>query len=223
MEGINTKVAISSKIVDHLLKFGKEETFKEGAFVFNEGDPPDFVYIIIDGEADVLVKDAKGSMKIISRLEKGAIFGEMGLFLKNQRSASVRVTKDIDTVYFTSKEFINAISKLPAFNVNVLNVLVHRLYESNKKVANLNNYKSYVSVLLYIKSAADKNGEVVLNNTEVCNLINVLSGDLMKVLLNLEKDNIIGNLDVSDTENIKFTTQISDVDKYLKEVAFSEI
>lgn len=223
MEGINTNAAVSDRVINILLKLGKEKYFDKGTFVFNEGDESDYVYIILEGNADVLVTDKKGSMNIINTLAKGAVFGEMGIFLKKRRSASIRATSDIRAVSFTYKEFIETISKIPAFNVGVINILVHRLHESNKKLAELKNCKSFISVLVYLSTAEYGDTGINFSSSEVCDKIKVMPGDLMKILLSLEKENVIKDLDVDNPEKIKLKVVKNKIKEYLQDVASTAV
>ncbi len=59
------------------------------AGIIGAGDPTDLLYIVINGRLKVLMSDEKGREVILSILDPGEFFGEMGLLDDSPRSASV--------------------------------------------------------------------------------------------------------------------------------------
>ena len=61
-----------------------------GVVVCSEGEQADKVYIILDGKVMIYTTDELGKESEIATIEKGNMFGEMALFDKGIRSASVK-------------------------------------------------------------------------------------------------------------------------------------
>src|SRR5205085_7012575 len=59
------------------------EHFEPGQEVFRQGDLGDRIYAILDGEAEVVVRD-----QVIARLGAGELFGEMALLARTTRNAT---------------------------------------------------------------------------------------------------------------------------------------
>jgi CRP/FNR family cyclic AMP-dependent transcriptional regulator len=91
----------------------KEDFMKElsligkdkGEFIVKEGDPGDYMFIIIEGKVKVLLKRGKKEI-ILATLEKGNFFGEMSLFGGNPRSASVQALTDLKLLKITRKDIV---------------------------------------------------------------------------------------------------------------------
>ena len=68
----------------------KEEYYKDQETIISEGRRGDWLYIVLDGKVKVKKMTSKGLLTI-DTLEKGEIFGEVGLWLagKGVRTASV--------------------------------------------------------------------------------------------------------------------------------------
>jgi len=77
-----------------------EEKFKKGETVFRQGDAGNKLYIIKDGEVDVMV----GSRQI-DHLYQGNFFGERALMDEKPRMASVMASSATLSVYSLSKSF----------------------------------------------------------------------------------------------------------------------
>jgi CRP-like cAMP-binding protein len=192
---------ITEEIKIKLIKAGKTKIFQPNSFIFKENDTSDLIYIIIEGECEVLIKDKANSLKTIETLQEGDIFGEMGLFLGDKRSASVKTKTLVETAYFKDEEFLKAISKIPEFNFTVMNTLVERLNKSNKKIIELQNYKEINSVCIFLldETGINENDEIKFNALDISFKLNIHIGQLIKVLFILENEKIISNLNIKDS------------------------
>ena len=73
-----------------LLAFTSERmTFKAGDALFSQGEPGDSAYVIIDGEADVLVDTPKGPLTV-AKLKRNDIVGEIAILCDVPRTATVQ-------------------------------------------------------------------------------------------------------------------------------------
>jgi len=72
-----------------LLAFTSERlSFAPGQLLFNEGDVGDAAYVIIDGEADVLIDTSSGKTRVAT-LPRNAIVGEIAILCDVPRTATV--------------------------------------------------------------------------------------------------------------------------------------
>lgn len=76
-----------------------------GASVFEQGDQADFVYVIDEGEVDIVRVLADGGEELLQRLGPGQYFGELGPLTGFPRSASVRTVTDVTLTRCTPEEF----------------------------------------------------------------------------------------------------------------------
>lgn len=73
----------------------KMTTFAPGEVVFHQGDAPDRFYVVAKGEAEVIGLRPDGSEVLLSTLEPGEFFGEIGLLTEARRTASVRARTEM--------------------------------------------------------------------------------------------------------------------------------
>ena len=77
----------------------EERVYSPGELVFPEGASSDELYVILEGEVEILINpglvsvydETKPALKTISTLRRGESFGEVALVDQGLRSASVRV------------------------------------------------------------------------------------------------------------------------------------
>ena len=76
----------------------------DGAIIFNEGDPPDGMYVITDGKVRIF-RRANGHETTLALLKQGDFFGEMSLFDQKPRSATAAVVGEAELRFISAAEF----------------------------------------------------------------------------------------------------------------------
>jgi len=72
-----------------------EKRFPAGETVFRQGDFPDRLFLIGEGEVEVLREMPDGEQVPLARLGPGEFFGEMGILGNSPRSATVRAASEL--------------------------------------------------------------------------------------------------------------------------------
>src|SRR5712692_11951469 len=80
----------------------KEETFPAGSLVFKVGELGRKMYVLAEGEVQVLWKSRNGKLRPMFRLGPGECFGEMSLVELQPRSATVRAVRAARMYSFTN-------------------------------------------------------------------------------------------------------------------------
>jgi predicted RND superfamily exporter protein len=75
---------------------GKLQTIAAGQAAVRQGEMGEAMYVIINGRADVIIVGPDGQRRHVRRLERGDVFGEMGLVRQQQRSADVIAFDDLE-------------------------------------------------------------------------------------------------------------------------------
>jgi len=98
------------------------KTFSAGQIIFNEGQPGDVMYVIMDGTVDILV-----NAKLLNTLGPGEILGEMALVDAEPRSATAIAKTDCKLVPVDQKRFTFLVQQTPYFAVDVMRIMSERL------------------------------------------------------------------------------------------------
>jgi ATP:ADP antiporter, AAA family len=93
-----------------------------GEELFAEGDPGDCLYLVCDGEIDIVA----GGRKVAS-LGRGACLGEMALIGAAARSATARVAKDATLLRLWAEDFGQLLATEPEISLALLRTLAARL------------------------------------------------------------------------------------------------
>jgi len=85
---------LSRQQLDQLLSKVETITYQTGTVMIHQGDMADAFFIIVEGAAEVLKEQLTGETRLLSRLEAGDYFGEIGLLQGVRRTATVRAASD---------------------------------------------------------------------------------------------------------------------------------
>ena len=110
-----------------LLAFTSERlTFGAGNELFHQGDVGDTAYIIIDGEADVLVDTPTGELAV-AKLKQNDLVGEIAILINVPRTATVRADSELTTLAISKDQFFHMIREFPDMAVEIMRELALRL------------------------------------------------------------------------------------------------
>jgi len=124
---------------EYLADISQIKEYKVGDIIFYEAEPGNSLYVIIEGEVEILRKDAEGKLKPIAILKASDFFGEMSLIDKEMRSATARAKTDVKALILTS-ENLHSFAKIyrngfTMVVINIARVMSKRLRETNSKLA----------------------------------------------------------------------------------------
>ena len=106
--------------------------------VIHAGDLPDILYFIVDGSVEVMIDDEDGNEMVLSCLNKGQFFGEMGLFYEQPtRSAWVRTRTQCELAEMTYPRFRQIANESPGLLFELATQLATRLERTNRKLGDL--------------------------------------------------------------------------------------
>jgi CRP-like cAMP-binding protein len=96
--------------------------FAAGAEIFREGDLGDQMYVILEGQARILVHGVE-----VEEVGPGGLLGEMALIDAGPRSATAVAVTDCRLVAIGEKRFYFLVQQHPRFAIQVMRVMGGRL------------------------------------------------------------------------------------------------
>ncbi len=96
--------ALSDDVLEHLTKTLKTVRAAAGDAVFKEDDPAREMYVVLDGEIEVLKKSRRGRDMRVAILGPADCFGEMSIIDMQNRSATVRALAPSRLLRITSED-----------------------------------------------------------------------------------------------------------------------
>ena len=91
--------------VEEVIQACEVATFKRGEHIIHQGEESSDIAIILDGCADVFIKDQFGKMKVITQLVKGDLFGELVLINETKRTADIVAKEETNILIISYENF----------------------------------------------------------------------------------------------------------------------
>jgi CRP/FNR family transcriptional regulator, cyclic AMP receptor protein len=108
-----------------------EMKFKPGQVIIREGDVGDLFYVIIEGYAEVFLRDANGSDVILHMVGPGDFFGELSMLTNEPRTARVRALDHLTALALKRDDFFKFLQTHTSAAIDVLVELGGRLHKND--------------------------------------------------------------------------------------------
>jgi CRP-like cAMP-binding protein len=95
-----------SQPLRRLTDLGSTEHAEAGRVLFQEADRADKVYLILDGRVRIYGRDGNRNEIELATFGRGEFFGEMALFDRGVRSASVKALEPCELFTFDGEKFL---------------------------------------------------------------------------------------------------------------------
>ena len=107
--------------------------FNDGETIVSEGESGDCLYVIQEGEVEV-VQERSGTEVRLAVLGESDFFGEGGLFENEKRSATVRALGSVRVLTVDRKTLLRRIQEDPTLAHRIIETLSRRIRELNVRV-----------------------------------------------------------------------------------------
>ncbi len=97
-----------------------------GDYIFRQGDTQNALFIVLSGRLRVL-HQTDSNIKILGDVSAGEPVGELALFTKEPRTASVVALRKSTILQLTEADYLNLVQKFPALAHNLTNFVIQRL------------------------------------------------------------------------------------------------
>lgn len=106
----------------------KYAPFVKGDIITRQGAIAHWLYMLIDGEADVFLETSGQEKRKLSTLHPGNFFGEMGLMTGAPRTATVIAASDVECYQLDKQSFQEVLQHRPELADEISKILVSRRY-----------------------------------------------------------------------------------------------
>lgn len=102
------------------------EFYEPGEKIVTQGDTGDCMFVVQEGEAEVVREDHDGETRL-AVLRPGDFFGEMALFERQTRAATVRAIGRTRVLTVDKRTFMGRVQEDPSLAFNLVRTLSHRI------------------------------------------------------------------------------------------------
>jgi len=113
-----------------LFRHGETKKIPAGEVIFQAGEPGTFMYVVSEGEVEILV-----GTRVVETVRSGSLFGEMALIDNSPRSAKALAKTDCTLVPVDQRRFEFLVQQTPFFALQVMQLMADRLRRSNAAIS----------------------------------------------------------------------------------------
>ena len=110
-----------------IAQIAQEVSVDAGHVLFRKGDPGSALYLILDGEVDILNQEGR----LVTRLGPARCFGEVALLDNKGRTATAVCFNDCRMLMISSNDFDEILETYPMLYRNIVQVLTGWLREAS--------------------------------------------------------------------------------------------
>jgi len=120
----------------------REDVFKrfrvldvsEETVIFEGGDPPASLYLIKSGEVEIFIQKPRGEKVVLSILQSGDFFGEIGPLFNKPRMASAKTIRPSELLELTREELEACLQQFPQIRATLKDISIKRLTRMNLEI-----------------------------------------------------------------------------------------
>ena len=165
-DSFDERLSISSEelndLIDLLESVGCPQCHaRKGTALGLQGDPANWLFLILSGQVNVMICDSEGQAKTISVLhDKVVLLGESGFFSKKSYNASMFAKTEVDYIPITRQELEYVIAMRPPIAWKIINSMGKKIYHLTCEVAELSFYDISTRLAEKLLDFAAESGEI---------------------------------------------------------------
>jgi CRP/FNR family cyclic AMP-dependent transcriptional regulator len=124
------------EVLDTLAAAGGERQLVRGDILFEEGDPPDALYVVLKGRIAIAIANPIDRREsVVALMEPGDLFGDLGLIDDRPRSAMARALEPSSVLSIPFEPVLRMFDEHPKMLWNVTRMLAQRLRAMDEALA----------------------------------------------------------------------------------------
>ncbi len=118
-----------------LLAFTSERmSFLPGQDLCRQGDIGDAAYVILSGEASIIINQ-NGNEFVVAQVGENAVIGEIAVLCEVPRTATVRADTKLQSLKIDKETFIRLIREFPDMGIEIMRELADRLTKTTSELS----------------------------------------------------------------------------------------
>ena len=133
LRAIDFLSVLSSEDLAAMAQEARRRVYLQGETVFRQGDAGSELFLILEGQADVVVGEGTKALTVAT-LGKGQFFGEMSLLTGEPRAATIVARSRLEVLVITKNALARPLKSNPQLAEHMGAVLVHRKTDTEAQV-----------------------------------------------------------------------------------------
>ena len=164
---------LSAEARERLVRAGHALRLDPGRNLYQAGDTGDAVYVVLEGEVEILARNPEGVDVRIAALGRGAIVGEMSVLEGGVRSTDVVAVRQCSLYRIPRRALIEVLRSDPDAALEMIIELSRRLRATNATLEATMRLGLAGRLARLLLESANHNGLVALTQTEIAHRLAV--------------------------------------------------
>ncbi len=183
--------------------------FTKGTFIFKEGDPPDFFYVVYEGLVQVFKSSGSGKSVTFTIATRGETLTASALFLDSY-FVSTQAMTDVTLLRVGRKEWLAFVDEHPAIAIRITTLMAQRLNAEYERIVDIVGEEVELRLVHSLCILASKLGTTLsLTRQELATFAGTTTETTIRVLSRLKAKGVIagsanrGEIVISDLAKLQ--------------------
>jgi len=132
-----SSATLDGATLDALAAIAERRSLTAGEFLFREGDPAGFLFVVESGGLEVRKRGDDGTEVIVRELGPGELGGLTSMYVEKTRSATLRATGPATVITLPRAAFLDVVGAHPGLSHALLSHLGQKIRSKTQQVATL--------------------------------------------------------------------------------------
>ncbi|MDO8445706.1 MAG: Crp/Fnr family transcriptional regulator [Deltaproteobacteria bacterium] len=217
LKGTTLFSALSPQDLSVVSALFTEEEFEKDQYIFTEGDPPDWLYIVKEGTIKMVRQSQSGREMILSIMTAGDVIGEVAVFDGGPYPATAQGMGRGIILKLAKKEFVSLLKRHPSIAVEVIGDLGRKLRAAVNVARELRGERVEGRIAMVLLKLARKVGILVegkvmltipLTRQDVADMVGSTIETTIRVISRFKKEGIVSDSKGKMTLDVKRLAEI---------------
>ena len=108
--------------------------YHDGEVIFRQGETGNCMYVVQEGKVEAIA-GPDGEEVVLRTLGESDFFGEMALFEKDLRTATIRAVGPARVLTIDRRNFLRGVSEDPSLAMRMIKIMSHRIRDLTRRLA----------------------------------------------------------------------------------------
>jgi len=134
LQGIRLFHDLGLPELEEILREAHTRRFAKGEFLFLQGDPAGFLYVLLRGRVKLTQSTPEGHEVLLRFVRNGEVFGGIAVLGDKTYPVSAQAVDECTTLYWEGEAMAHLMERYPRLAVNVLYLMAERIQEIQERL-----------------------------------------------------------------------------------------
>lgn len=168
--------------------------FAKGEFIFLEGDPPDFFYVVQEGRVKLFKESFSGKILTTIVAYRGDTLHAVVLFEGKPRWLSAQAMDEVTALSIKREEFLSFVTKHPSILLKIIDILGELVHSAHERLKDMAGERADQRLLNVLNMLSSKFGTTLFfTSEELADLAGTTTETIIRGISKLKKSGLISS------------------------------